>query len=338
MRGATEAEIDDVFARINTYGHRLSDQERRQAGVQDDFSTLIRELACEIRGDASSNIVGLGQMPSISVHLPMTKHGYGVIAHETFWVEQGILRSTDLRDSMDEQCLADIAASIIGGRIVDRSKDVLDSIYEAGNAENDRIVNALDAYGADKFANELKYCIDELLKACDAGTPAKLRTIIFGGPSTNAYPAVFAILMIALHEALVGDQKTIANYDGAKKAISGLYGRIDTSRRSTSPDERRRNVDTVKGLIANCLVDSEARSTYGASSTTDIDSAIRRSQIELPHYELKQGLLKLDRSRAIDQGVLNKVVNTICAIANNGKDHGGSILIGVTDKETLPLR
>lgn len=32
MRGSTEAEIDDVFGRINTYGHRLSDQERRQAG------------------------------------------------------------------------------------------------------------------------------------------------------------------------------------------------------------------------------------------------------------------------------------------------------------------
>jgi hypothetical protein len=29
MRGSTEDEIDDVFARINTYGHRLSDQERR---------------------------------------------------------------------------------------------------------------------------------------------------------------------------------------------------------------------------------------------------------------------------------------------------------------------
>lgn len=32
MRNAAEAEINDVFDRINTYGHRLSDQERRQAG------------------------------------------------------------------------------------------------------------------------------------------------------------------------------------------------------------------------------------------------------------------------------------------------------------------
>ncbi len=39
MRGASEDEIDDVFGRINTYGHRLSDQERRQAGVQTRFRT-----------------------------------------------------------------------------------------------------------------------------------------------------------------------------------------------------------------------------------------------------------------------------------------------------------
>lgn len=334
MRGATEAEIDDVFARINTYGHRLSDQERRQAGVQDEFSDLIRELACEIRGDASSNMLGLGQMPSISVDLPMTKHGYSVIAEETFWVKEGVLRSTDLRDSMDEQCLADIAASIIGGSIVERSKDALDALYENGNAENDRIVAALGAYGSDKFRKELKYCIDELLQVCVAGTPNKLRNIIFTKPSTNPFPAVFAILMIALHESLVGGRKKISSYSGVKKAIQGLYDRIGTSKRSTSPDERRKNVDTVKGLISACLVDSEVSRIYGAKSTIDIDSTIRRSEIELPHYELKQGLLRLDGSKTIDGGIIDRIVRTVCAIANNGKSHTGSIVIGVTDKDS----
>jgi uncharacterized protein with ParB-like and HNH nuclease domain len=41
MRNATEVEINDVFDRINTYGHRLSDQERRQAGVQNLTNPLI---------------------------------------------------------------------------------------------------------------------------------------------------------------------------------------------------------------------------------------------------------------------------------------------------------
>ena len=98
MRGATDAEVDDVFARINTYGHRLSDQERRQSGVQDKFSTLVREVSCDVRGDASSDVLSLEKMPSISIDLPMTKHGYEVAADGVFWVQQGILRAPDLRD------------------------------------------------------------------------------------------------------------------------------------------------------------------------------------------------------------------------------------------------
>ena len=59
MRGSTETDIDDVFGRINTYGHRLSDQERRQAGVQGGFSEIVRELACVMRGDASTDVLDL---------------------------------------------------------------------------------------------------------------------------------------------------------------------------------------------------------------------------------------------------------------------------------------
>jgi hypothetical protein len=148
MRNANEAEVNDVFDRINTYGHRLSDQERRQAGVQNEFSTMIRNIACNIRGDVSCDVLPLYSMPSISIDLPMTKHGYLVQADEVFWVNQGILRSTDLRDSMDEQCIADIAACVVGGEPIERSKDALDEIYVPGSTEADRVLSALEVYGA----------------------------------------------------------------------------------------------------------------------------------------------------------------------------------------------
>ena len=96
-------------------------------------------------------------MPEISIDLPKAKHGYQVAASDVFWVRQGILRSTDLRDAMDEQCVADIAASVVGGQIIARSKDALDDIYTEGLQESERIEAALTGYGADKFATELKY-------------------------------------------------------------------------------------------------------------------------------------------------------------------------------------
>lgn len=157
MRGASEGDIDDVFRRINTYGHRLSDQERRQAGVQGGFSEVVRELACIMRGDVSSDSLDLALMPSISVDLPKTQHGYQVRADEVFWVTEGILRSTDLRDSMDEQCLADIAACIVGGSLIERSKDALDKAYGSDEGEFDRISTALEVYGRDALKDEISF-------------------------------------------------------------------------------------------------------------------------------------------------------------------------------------
>lgn len=332
MRGATDREIDEVFSRINSYGHRLSDQERRQAGVRNSFARLVRDLSSSIRGDASRDTLTLAEMPQISIDLPQSKHGYVVLAGEVFWVVQGILRSTDLRDSMDEQCVADIAASVMGGEIIDRSRDALDAIYSMGSSESKRIEDALTSYGDARFSAELKFVIQEVQKICDADQRPKLRTLLFSPPTTNAFPAVFTVLAIALHELLIGEERKIADYAGAQNALKHLNRRIDTSRGSTSKLERRRNVNTIKGLIAPYLVPAVGRSLYDDQTVTDIEDAIRRSEVEAPHYELKQGILRLDADRSPDPDILEKLVETLCGIANNGFDRTGALILGVADK------
>lgn len=335
MRNATEAEINDVFDRINTYGHRLSDQERRQAGVQNDFSDMVRKIACTLRGDVSSDVLPLNLMPSISIDLPMTKHGYQVRAEEVFWVNQGILRSTDLRDSMDEQCIADIASCIIGGQLLERSKDALDEIYMFDSAESNRILDAIEVYGAEAFAEEFKYCADEIIKVCNTEKPEKLREIIFKSRTSNPFPSMFAVLLIAFHELIIKEGKIVTDYNGIRGAIFNLTDRIGTGRKTTSPEERRRNINAVKVLIDEFFITANnSKLIYGNHATTDIDGAIRRSEAELSDYELKQGLLMLSDPRIEDPGMPDKIVKTICAIANNGPGRFGKLIIGVTDKST----
>ncbi|CAM3776885.1 DUF262 domain-containing protein [Castellaniella denitrificans] len=335
MRNATDEEINDVFGRINTYGHRLSDQERRQAGVENEFSQMIRLIACDVRGDASADILPLKSMPAISIDLPMAKHGYEVKADEVVWVEQGVLRSTDLRDSMDEQCIADIASCIVGGQLIERSKDALDAIYDSTTSESERVNNALEVYGVSKFSQEFKFCLDQILIACNTNSPDKLRNIIFKKRTTNAFPAVFAVILIAFHELIIKEGMVISDSLAVKKGITGLSNRIDTSRGATSPTERRRNIDTIKGLISCGFIKSkEPHKIYGNHAIVDIETAIRRSEAELPDYELKQGLLTLNQIRKIDTKLIEKVLKTLCAIANNGPHRTGKIIIGVTDKDT----
>ncbi len=337
MRNATETEVNDVFDRINTYGRRLSEQERRQAGVQNDFSNMVIKIASILRGDQTdTDILTLQQMPSISIDLQKKnmKQGYTVQADNVFWVKQGILRSTDLRDSMDEHCIADIAACIVGKRMIERSKDTLDKIYKQASNESERILDELKLYGSKRFTEEFQYCVNEIIRICNKGKSEKLRDIVFGNKSRNAFPSMFAIIMIALHELIFKESKEITDYSGIRKAIFNLAKRIGTTRTATKPEERRKNVDLVKVLIGGFFTEKENKpQIYDNPSITDLESMLTRSESELPNYELKQGVLSLSHQRNVDNQLIVQVIQTICAIANNGPDKTGKIIIGVTDKK-----
>ncbi|UYF96572.1 DUF262 domain-containing protein [Rhodococcus aetherivorans] len=334
LRGASDDEIDEVFRRINTYGRQLSDQDRRQSGVQDSFANMVRTLSSAFRGDSSSDLIGLDIMPSISIDLPKTNHGYGIQSDQTFWVKEGILRSTDLRDSEDEQCLSDIAACIVGGQLIRRSKDALDEIYNQGSPENNRMREALAFYGAEKFSEELHYCVEEIQKCCEAEGYTRMRNLLFETPSNNSFSAVFAAIVIAFHRVLIQRRRRISDYGAVKKALKNINRRIDTGRGSTTVAEREKNISAIVGLIEPSTVSDDLSSVYTNHSFIQIDERIQRSQIESSGYELKQGLLTLSpHNRGIDASIIDKVCKNICAIANNGPDQDGTIILGVADKE-----
>ncbi len=76
----SEEKTTDVFGRINSGGRQLSLQEKRQAGMVDEFSTLVRKLAAEIRGDSSREILPLSEMPEISIDSSRADMGYALKA------------------------------------------------------------------------------------------------------------------------------------------------------------------------------------------------------------------------------------------------------------------
>jgi Protein of unknown function DUF262 len=335
MRNAEDSEINDVFNRINTYGHRLSDQERRQSGIQSKFSDLVRELACEYRGDVSRNTLPLYEMPSISIDLPKARHGYDIKSEEVFWVNQGILRATDLRDSLDEQCLADIVACVVGQDLINRSKSALDALYDPTHAEYNRIEAALETYGTEKVTDEIKYCIEQILNVCAYEQSEKLRRIIFSNPTTNAFPSVFAVLLLAFHEVIVGEQKVVSDWSGLRRSIDNICDRMESGQGGANAEQRRSNIDVIKGLISrNFIKDPKiTEKLYADHKIVDIESDIRRSTVETSCFELKQGLLNLTEDANDPSSMLSKIPMHICAIANNGKGVGGKIIIGVCDGE-----
>jgi len=119
------------------------------------------------------------------------------------------------------------------------------------------------------------------------------------------------------------------------KAIADLQGKLEVAAGQMRSEPRQKNIDVTLGLIQKHFVDKEPPVLdHGAGSAIPFENAIRRSRIESSAFECKQGLLRLDDKRAPDDGLVDKIIETICGIANIGPDSSGAVFIGVADKKS----
>ncbi|MEH2464486.1 GmrSD restriction endonuclease domain-containing protein [Nostoc sp.] len=332
-------EIEDIFNRINSNGKHLSPQEVRQAGVTTKFSTLVRFLAAEIRGDVSREELPLTEMPEISIDAKSIALGYGVYAEDTFWCNQGILRISGLRDSEDEQLLADIILSIALGEPFAAGKDNFDAYYGKGDKnKSDKIELAIAKYGEDNLQQDIKTVLSHIKNAINAVNISKqnnfLRNILSrqsGG--SNPVKEPFYTLFMSFYELIIKESKEPFEYEKVFAAVQNLITKIKMSP-NVKMENRIDNIGLTKGLIQNYFKHSNSPTRSSGSYAIDFENYLRRSKTEAPNYDFKQGLYTLeDKNRKFYEQNLEKIIQNIAAIANLGKGKKGYIFIGVTDKE-----
>ena len=89
----------------------------------------------------------------------------------------------------------------------------------------------------------------------------------------------------------------------------------------------------TKGLIQPFFEEKEpAVAQLGPGLALRFENALRRSRIETAAFECKQDLLNLDETRNLNENLVDRVVETICGIANIGPDSSGALFVGVADK------
>jgi len=117
-------------------------------------------------------------------------------------------------------------------------------------------------------------------------------------------------------------------------ALNSLQQQLTRSAHYTTTEDREKNIDKTKGLIQKYFVDKEPPVLrHGPGLALDFENSLRRSRIETPRYEFKQGILRLAHSRPLDEDLLQRIVKHICGISNVGPDADGYIFIGVADDQ-----
>lgn len=332
-----EEKTNEVFSRINSSGRQLSSQEKRQAGVVSEFSDLVRKVSSEIRGDVSQKTLKLFEMPMISIETKKETHGYQINAENTIWCHHGILSTKQLRESEDEDLIADVAASILLGSPLARSKERLDSLYDRNSDSAQKVENVLRQYPSRKLTDEIKgifSLIDSTVKNYNSSPKALRKTVMGAGSSASSIKTPFYALFMAFYELVIKETKFPGDSDRILEALHEVNTSLDIPTHHATPEQRKKNINKIKGLIQDFFVKAEpSQLTHGPGLALDFENSLRRSKIETPRYEFKQGFLRLDDSRKFDSELIKKLARTACGIANIGPKSEGFIHIGVADRE-----
>lgn len=330
-----EKQIFEIFGRINSGGRQLSNQERRQAGIISDFANIVRVLSAEIRGDSTNESILLANMPEISIGSSRDNERYGLKAENIFWVKQGILAVQDLRNGDDEEVVADIVISVLLGEPFARSKEKLDRAYDITTELYEKISIALMRYTTEKLKSDvqntfaiIKNCVESV-----STSPNYLRNVVTPEARTPIKNAFYTIFM-AFYELLVKEDLSPCDSEKILQSLTDLQRRIKVETHYATTEGRKDNIALTAGLLRTNFVKKEPSAlSHGSGLIIDFENSIRRSKIETPRYEFKQGLLRLDKNRKYDRALEQQILKTICAIANIGPQADGYIFLGVADTE-----
>lgn len=336
IKTGSSHQINETFRRINSTGRHLSPQEVRQAGNLSKFSLLVREIASELRGDASSDLLLLQDMPTISIDSRLSALEYGVNAEDTIWCKQGILRVSDLRESEDEQFIADIILSTTLGAPFPASKKSFDNYYGSGEKDKSNDIDVkLNSLSVENVKREIILVFSELLNFLDHHfKDEKLKNTLNPNARGNPVKEAFYTLYMAFFELMINENKIPFDYNAIKGAVTDIHSKLIKSRNYTTSEDRRKNINVCKGLIQDYFKDNDASFRSPSSYIIDFQTYLTKSKVESAVYDYKQGLYNLHpTNRVYNEGMEEKIFKTIASLANLGKNKKGFLFLGVTDKE-----
>lgn len=324
----TEAQvIDDIFKRINSSGKHLSPHEIRQAGATNHFGHMVRVLSESIRRDVShSDILTLNNMKKISIN--SNKLHYGIDMGGIFWRKHNIITSENIRDSKDEELVAHLLGGILVSPRPSATSYNLDNFY----ATNSQIEKKITMEGESVIIGRFQAVLEEFRKIFESLPEASFYKTLFK-TETKYVHRTFQAFFLALYDILVNEQLKITDYTGLCKSLEGIGDSYFTqnAEKFRYSQEREKGIDVAKGIIRKFTIKRDSVDPGLSNGMTYVKNLISRSSTENTNYDFKIGLHRMYGTGEFDEACLQKIIRTLTAMANQGKDSVGYVVIGIAD-------
>ncbi len=330
-------EVDEVFRRINSGGRKLSKQELRIAGATGHFAQAVRQISAKVRGDVSaSDELPLNEMKKISItnrDLP-----YGINVDEIFWIKQGVLTKEQVRESRDEELVADILAFMLLDEKPSSRSEFLDDFlgFSDGEVQQQRhaqIELATQKYTIEVVASDFQRVLDQIKVTLNRAGKS-LGQLLFGEQSPRA-PRYFQVVFLALHKLIVVENQEVVDQDKLVRLIDGSGGNIPVPEGGRwGAEDRARAVNGAAGVYGPAFGPAKGYDPAQVRWITQMENILTQSYTEQGAYDFKQGFIRLDGKHKFDEDSFEKILRTLAGIANIRKGIRGYVLVGVADTES----
>jgi len=330
--------IDEVFRRLNSGGKHLSKQELRQAGALSKFATIVRKLASNIRGDSSArDILDLNSMKNISI--TNRNLNYGISVDDIFWVENNIISKEDLRQSKDEEVIADIVAWVCLEKGVRSSSEILNELYGYNTESTESSLENLLEIQIQKINEEtiqsnVQHVFDTMIELIKE-SGKNFNSLLFERQQARI-ARYFQIVYLAMYNLLIDEgleienkARILAHLDKAGDKTINLSGGGGT----WSAKEKQTQIDAFSGVIRNCFVKASVNDPARTQWITRFENILMQSSTEQTLYDFKVGLHPLNSETAFNQNAFSKIIKTLTAMANTLPNSIGYCLLGVADNQ-----
>lgn len=338
---ADEGAVDNVFRRINSGGRQLSRQELRSAGAVGEFATAVRKIAAKVRGDDSaSDVLRLNEMQAISI--TNKDLDYGIDIESVFWVAQGVLSRDHVRQSRDEELVADLVAYMVSPEPVASRTEHLDDYFGmdpegAGSERFSLIENSVSKRSVSLVVTDFQRVLDQLSITLELAGKSFVH-LIFEKPQTPS-PRYFQLVFLAFHHLLIEKNLEVKDRDTLIKSLHGAGDQVVVQEGGRwGADNREKAIASVVGMI---------QKAFGPSTNTDpaqihwinqFQNLLRQSYTEQAAYDFKQGFMTLSEKPSFDDSSFEKIMKTCVAISNIARGHKGYVLVGVAEMTATAAR
>ena len=342
---ARRESVEEVFRRINSGGRQLSRQELRAAGATDAFAECVRKISARVRGDTSnSDLLLLSEMRKISI--TNRDLDYGISADNVFWVANGILSKDQLRQSRDEEMVADLVAYMVSDEPVASRTELFDDYYgatfpftEGSKARFDAIDQAVRKRSPELVDLDYQRVQDSLALLLGQAKTTFTGLIFPNGNGGNPVPRYFQAVFLALYDVIVKNSMVVSDSVGLIKRLTDCGKNIQIQDGGRwGADNRSKTIDSVVGWIRGYFEEDKNPDPAKVHWVTKFQNLLTNSITEQAAYDFKQGFYTLNQPPSFDEGSFDKIMETCAAIGNIGKGHKGYVLVGVAENAQTAAR